>query len=168
MCGLAVSACLLMAQADPPGRVARLSYVYGAASFRPGGVDDWAPVDFNRPLTTGDHVFVDFAGTAELQIGNAALRMNTASSLEFLNLDDSNVQLRLTEGSLIVRLRYLGDQDSFEVDTPNLAFSLLRPGEYRIDVKPDIRHHRDRARRRGRADRPESSFHGPCRPTGAW
>ena len=65
--------------------------------------------------------------TAELQIGSAALRMKTASSLEFLNLDDSNVQLRLTEGSLIIRLRYLGDQDSFEVDTPNLAFTLLRP-----------------------------------------
>jgi hypothetical protein len=137
LCGLALCAPLLLAQADPPGRVARLSYVYGAASFRPGDVDDWAPVDFNRPLTTGDHVFVETSGTVELQIGSAALRMNSASSLEFLNLDDSNVQLRLTGGSLIVRLRYLGDQDSFEVDTPNLAFSLLRTGEYRIEVKPD-------------------------------
>ncbi len=135
--GMAVSACLLMAQADPPGRVARLSYVYGAVSYSPSGVDDWAPVDVNRPLTTGDRLFVEFAGTAELQLGSAALRMKTASALEFLNLDDSNVQLRLTEGSLIIRVRYLGDQDSFEVDTPNLAFSLLRPGEYRIDVKPD-------------------------------
>jgi hypothetical protein len=137
LCGLALSACLLMAQGDPPGRVARLSYVYGQVSFRPGDVDDWAPVDFNRPLTTGDHLFVEFAGTAELQIGSAALRMKTSTSLEFLNLDDSSVQLRLTEGSLIIRLRDLGDQDSFEVDTPNLALSLLRTGEYRIDVKPD-------------------------------
>ena len=137
LCGIALSACVLMAQADPPGRVARLSYIYGGVSFRPAGVDDWAPIDYNRPLTTGDHIFVEFAGSAELQIGSAALRMKSATALEFLNLDDSNVQLRLTEGSLIVRLRYLGDQDSFEVDTPNLAFSLLRTGEYRIDVKPD-------------------------------
>jgi hypothetical protein len=137
LCGLALSTSLLMAQADPPGRVARLSYVYGAVSFRPAGVDDWAPVDFNRPFTTGDHLFVEFAGTAELQLGSAALRMKTASSLEFLNLDDSNVQLRVTEGSLIIRLRYLGPQDSFEVDTPNLAFTLQQPGEYRFDVKPD-------------------------------
>ena len=135
--GLALSASLLLAQADPPGRVARISYVYGAASFRPGDVDDWFPVDFNRPLTTGDHLYVDVGGTAELQIGSAALRTNSTGSLEFLNLDDNNVQLRLTSGSLIVRLRYLGDQDSFEVDTPNLAFSLLRTGEYRIEVKPD-------------------------------
>jgi hypothetical protein len=136
--GLAFSASLLMAQADPPGRVARISYIYGPVSFRPAGVDDWVPVDLNRPLTTGDQMFVEFAGSAELQIGSGALRMKTSTVLEFLNLDDSNVQLRLTQGSLIVRLRYLGDQDSFEVDTPNLAFSLLRTGEYRIDVKPDL------------------------------
>jgi hypothetical protein len=137
LCGIALSACVLMAQADPPGRVARLSYIYGAVSYRPAGVDDWAPIDYNRPLTTGDHMFVEFAGSAELQIGSAALRMKSATDVEFLNLDDSNVQLRMTGGSLIIRLRYLGDQDSFEVDTPNLAFSLLRTGEYRIDVKPD-------------------------------
>jgi hypothetical protein len=137
LCGLGLSACLLMAQGDPPGRVARLSYVYGAVSYLPAGVEDWAPIDFNRPLTTGDRMFVEFAGTAELQTGNAALRMKTESSLEFLNLDDLNAQLRLAEGSLIVRLRYLGDQESFEIDTPSLAFSLLRPGEYRIDVKAD-------------------------------
>ena len=137
VCGIALSACVLMAQADPPGRVARLSYIYGAVSYRPAGVDDWSPIDYNRPLTTGDHMFVEFAGSAELQIGSAALRMKSATDVEFLNLDDSNVQLRMTGGSLIVRLRYLGEQDSFEVDTPNLAFSLLRTGEYRIDVKPD-------------------------------
>src|ERR1700733_14005151 len=137
LCGLALSACVLMAQADPPGRVARLSYIYGSASYRPGDVEDWAPIDPNRPLTTGDHLFVENGGTAELQIGSGALRMNQATSVEFLNLDDSNVQLRLSEGSLLIHLRYLGDQDSFEVDTPNLAFSLLRTGVYRIDVKPN-------------------------------
>jgi hypothetical protein len=138
LCGVAVSACLLMAQGDPPGRVARLSYIYGSSSYRPGGVDDWAPVDFNRPLTTGDHLFVEVGGTAELQIGCGALRMNQATSLEFLNLDDSNVQLRLSEGSLLIHLRYLSGQESFEVDTPNLAFSLMSTGVYRIDVKPDL------------------------------
>ncbi len=137
VCGMAVSACLLMAQGDPPGRVARLSYMYRSVSFLPAGVGDWVPADFNRPLTTGDHVFADMSATAELQIGSAALRLNSVTSIEFLNLDDSNVQLRMTEGGLNIRLRYLGDQDSFEVDTPNLALSLLRTGEYKIEVKPD-------------------------------
>ena len=133
----AASACLLAAQDDPPGRVARMSYLYGTASFLPAGVNDWAPADYNRPLTSGDQVFVDFAGTVELETGAAVLRLGSATALEFLNLDDSNMQIRLTEGTLIIRLRSLGDQDSVEVDTPSLAFSLLRTGEYRIQVKPD-------------------------------
>ncbi len=114
-----------------------MSYLYGTASFLPAGVSDWAPADYNRPLTSGDQVYVDFAATVELETGAAVLRLGSATALEFLNLDDSNMQIRLTEGTLLIRVRSLGDQDSVEVDTPSLAFSLLRPGEYRIDVKPD-------------------------------
>lgn len=135
--GLALSASLLLAQADPPGRVARLSYMYHSVSSLPAGVDDWAPADYNRPLTTGDRVYADFTASAELQTGAAALRIGSSTSLQFLNLDDSNTQLSLTQGTLIVRLRFLGNQESFEVDTPNLAFSLQQPGEYRFDVMPD-------------------------------
>jgi hypothetical protein len=135
--GIAASACLLMAQSDPPGRVARMSYMSGSVSFRPGDVDDWAPADFNRPLTSGDHIWVDDGGRAELQIGSAALRLGPRTALEFLSLDDSTAQVRVTEGSLNIRLRLLGDQDEVEVDTPNLAFSLVRTGEYRVDVNPD-------------------------------
>ena len=133
----AASACLLAAQDDPPGRVARLSYTFGSVSFQPAGIDDWFQADFNRPLTTGDHVFVDPAGTAELQIGAGTLLLGGKTSVEILNLDDSSVQLRLGEGTLLIHVRSLGDQDTFEVDTPNLAFSLLRTGDYRINVNPD-------------------------------
>ena len=56
------------------------------------------------------------------------------TSLTFLDLDDRTTQLRLSEGSIIVRLRHLDDGDLVEVDTPNLAFDLQRTGEYRIDV----------------------------------
>ncbi len=133
----AASTCLLSAQDDPPGRVARLDYTYGSVSFRPADLDDWFPADFNRPLTTGDHVYVDTSGTAELQIGTGTLLVANRTTMDILNLDDSNAQFRLSSGTLLIRLRYLGDQDSFEVDTPNLAFTLLRAGLYRVDVNPD-------------------------------
>ncbi|HLG98721.1 MAG TPA: DUF6600 domain-containing protein [Bryobacteraceae bacterium] len=133
----ALSALAVVAQSDPPGRVGRLSYVSGEVSFRPGDVEDWVPAQINRPLTTGDHIWVDEGARAELHIGTAALRLNSRTAFEFLNLDDSTAQIRLTEGSLNIRLRALSDSETFEVDTPNLAFSLLRTGEYRIDVNPD-------------------------------
>jgi hypothetical protein len=44
------------------------------------------------------------------------------------------VQVRLTEGSLNVKVRRLDDNQTLEIDTPNLAFNVLRPGSYRIDV----------------------------------
>lgn len=135
--GLAASAFLLAAQSDPPGRVGRLNYVIGTVSFRPGDVNDWAPAEINRPLTTGDNLWVDEGARAELHIGTAALRLNSRTAFEFLNLDDQSAQIRLTEGSLYVRLRFLDDRETFEIDTPNMAFSLLRTGDYRIDVNPD-------------------------------
>src|SRR3989454_4745304 len=51
-----------------------------------------------------------------------------------LALDDRTTQVRLSQGTLAVRLRHLGDDESFEIDTPNGAVSLLRPGSYRVDV----------------------------------
>ncbi|HEX6505301.1 MAG TPA: DUF6600 domain-containing protein [Terriglobales bacterium] len=122
---------------DPPGRVARINFVQGSVSFQPGGEGDWVTAVPNRPLTTGDNLWADRDSRSELHIGSSALRMNSETSLSFLNLDDRNVQLRLSLGSLIVQVRHLDDDDVFEVDTPNLALSLLRTGEYRIDVNGD-------------------------------
>jgi len=131
------SAVLVSAQTDPPGRVGRLSYVNGAVSFRPGDIEDWVAADVNRPLTTGDHLWIDEGARAELNIGTAAIRLNSRTAFEFLNLDDGAAQIRLTEGSLNIRVRSLEQGETFEIDTPNLAFSVLRTGEYRIDVNPD-------------------------------
>ncbi len=125
------------AQSDPPGRAGRLNYISGGVSFQPAGVDDWAPAAVNRPLTTGDRLWVEQGGRAELHTSGFALRLGSQTAFEFLNLDDANAQIRLSEGTLLVRLRRLDQNQSFEVDTPNLAFTLLRPGEYRIDANPD-------------------------------
>ena len=128
---------LAAAQTDPPGRVARLSYSNGQVSFRPGDVEDWLPAEVNRPLTSGDNLWTDEGARAELHIGTAALRLNSRSAFQFLNLDDNTVQIRLTEGSLNIHLRALGERETFEVDTPNTWVALLRTGDYRIDVNPD-------------------------------
>ncbi|HLJ44446.1 MAG TPA: DUF6600 domain-containing protein [Bryobacteraceae bacterium] len=125
------------AQNDPPGRVGRLNYINGPVSLQPAGVDDWVEATLTRPITTGDHVWADAGARAEMHIGSATLRLGSRTAFQFLNLDDANTQIRLGEGSLNVHLRALNENETFEVDTPNLAFSLLRPGDYRIIVDPD-------------------------------
>ena len=125
------------ASADPPSRVARLGYLSGAVSFSPAGEDDWVQATINRPLTTGDRLWADPGARTEIQIGGAMVRMNGSTSVSVLNLDDQIAQLQLTQGALNVRVRHLEPNQIFEVDTPNVAFTLRQPGEYRIEVDPD-------------------------------
>src|SRR5262249_16623508 len=47
--------------------------------------------------------------------------------------DDHAVQLQLTVGTLLLRVREL-DPQLFEIDTPNLAVVLRAPGSYRVEV----------------------------------
>ena len=119
---------------DPPSRVARLSYTNGQVSFSPSGTDDWVSAVLNRPITTGDKLWTDQNSRAELQIGSAAIRLGDQTGFSFLNLDDRVMQIRLTEGTIGLRVRRMEQDETIEIDTPNLAFNVLRPGRYRINV----------------------------------
>jgi hypothetical protein len=122
---------------DPPGRVARLNFIQGSVSMQPAGTQDWFDANPNRPLTTGDNLWSGDNGRGELHVGSTSIRLSNDTGISFLNLNDQAVQVQLAQGTLNVRLRQLGDNEAYEVDTPNLAFSLLRPGEYRISVDPN-------------------------------
>ncbi len=119
---------------DPPGRVARLRYAQGSVSFQPAGDSDWVAAVLNRPTTTGDKLWTDAGARAELTIGSATIRLAGSTGFSFLNLDDRTVQIQLTEGTLGIRVRRLGRDEIFEVDTPNQAFTILRPGRYRVEA----------------------------------
>ena len=119
---------------DPPSRVARLGFARGTVSFNPAGTDDWVSAVVNRPVTTGDKVWNDEGARSELSIGSAVIRLGSSTGFSFLNLTDNTTQLRVTEGTLNIRVRSLGEDETFEVDTPNLAFSILRAGNYKINV----------------------------------
>jgi hypothetical protein len=131
------SAAFLAAQTDPPGRVGRLNYIDGPVSFQPAGVNDWVDASVNRPLIPGDNIWVGDRGRSELHVGSTALRLGANTAFQFLNLDDQGVQIRLSEGTLTVHVRNFAQNQVFEVDTPNVAFTVVRPGEYRIDASPD-------------------------------
>ena len=83
------------AWADPPTRVARLSYVSGAVSFSPAGDDQWAQAVLNRPLVTGDRLWSDAGARGELAFGNGVLWLGAATSLVVSNMDDSTAQFEL-------------------------------------------------------------------------
>ncbi len=122
---------------DPPRRVARLNYMDGDVSFQPGGENDWITAVLNRPLVTGDNLWADENSRAEVHIGSTALRLGPKTGITLLEVSDRAAQIRLVQGSLIVKVRHVDDEDSYEVDTPNVAFVVMQPGDYRIDVDAD-------------------------------
>ncbi len=123
--------------ADPPGRVARLNFSQGEVSFSPAGENDWVTVVRNRPLFRGDRLWSDHNSLAEFQVGSAAVRLGSNTGVEILNLDDNIAQFQLSEGTLNLGVRRLYPGQVYEVDTPTLAFTINREGNYRIDVDPN-------------------------------
>jgi hypothetical protein len=119
---------------DPPTRVARLAYAQGSISFQPAGTNDWVAAELNRPMTTGDKIWSDNDGRVELQLDGSLLRLSHNTGCSFLNLSDNATQVELTAGTVLVRVRRLDESEAYEIDTPNLAFSVLRPGLYKISV----------------------------------
>lgn len=125
------------ALADPPAQVGRLNHLQGTVSFAsadPG--NEWMVAQLNWPVTTGDRLWADRDGRAEMRIGSTAIRVNALTSVDILRLDDQATQLRLPQGTLNIRLRQLDPGDSFEVSTPGGAVLLTRPGSYRVHVDP--------------------------------
>ena len=135
---MAVLALLIagFAQADPPSVVARLGYVSGAASFSPAGQDSWAQATPNRPLVTGDRLWVPDGNRAELQTGSALVRIAGGSQLNLLDIGDRITQLDLVRGTIVVRVPRNDPSRAVEVDTPNVALTMGRAGTYRITVDP--------------------------------
>ena len=125
------------AQDDPPDRVARLNFIQGSVSYQVSGDQNWVQADPNRPLTTGDNLWADRDSRGEVHIGSTAIRLSSETGISFLTLDDRTVQLQLAEGTIEVHLRNQSPDDAFEIDTPNLAFTITQSGEYRIQTDPD-------------------------------
>src|SRR5215813_12102276 len=124
-------------QPDPPTRAARLQYMNGSVSVQPHGTDDWVAGALNRPLTNSDNIWADKNSRAEISVGTGLIRIDSESSLTLTNVSDNMVQLQLHQGALNLHVRRLYDNETYEVDTPNQAFTVRKPGDYRFDFDPD-------------------------------
>ena len=127
-------------QNDPPGRVARVSYLQGNVSLEPASVDTFSQAEINFPLTAGDRLYADNNSLAELQTAGLALRLGNGADVTLSTLSDDVAQFGLAQGSIRLRIRDLstpdGQQSVVEVDTPNGTILIQRPGDIRVDSYP--------------------------------
>jgi len=121
---------------DPPTRIARFDSISGGAQHASAADGQTRAADPNWPIAAGDRIWTDPAARAVVDSGGASLRLDGSTAIEFTALDDSTAQIQLTQGTLGVRLYGTDPNQRYEIDTPNLALVLVRPGTYRLDVDP--------------------------------
>src|SRR5215469_5468919 len=122
---------------DAPARAARLQYMEGSVSVQPQGTGEWVAGQLNRPLTNADNVWADKNSKAEISVGTGLFRLDSETSLTLTNIGENIVQLELHQGAMYLHVRRLYDGETYEVDTPNQAFTVQKPGDYRFDVDSD-------------------------------
>ena len=123
---------------NPAPTPPRLSYTNGDVSFwRPGG-EDWAPAQVNTPLAPGDQLYTGNRGNLEVQIDSRSfVRAWGDSQLGLENHEPDFLQIKVAAGHVSLDLRALEGGRTVELDTPAAAFTIDRPGYYRVDVAPD-------------------------------
>jgi hypothetical protein len=121
------------ADVDPPDRVARLSDLNGQVWLFSPDANEWVAVERNRPLTTGDRIATDNGAHAEITLGSTTLRLDSATELEIVLLDDSRYNLHLHSGSVAARLRNAPSVAEFALDTDEGRFRAQTVGRYRFD-----------------------------------
>jgi hypothetical protein len=96
---------------------------------------EWVQARRNRPVSEGDRLSAEQGGRAEVQIGAATLRLDGATDVEFAQMDDSRVHIRVHGGSAALRVRGNESVREFALVTNEGRYEPLRPGHYRVDVR---------------------------------
>ena len=122
---------------DPPAEVARVSVLAGNVSVEPASVDQFSAAMVNDPLTSGDRIYTDAGANAELETGLAAVRMGQQTDLTVTAMTDPLEQFGLAQGGVHLRSWALPPGTTVELDTPNVAVTVLQRGDVRVDVDPD-------------------------------
>jgi len=124
-------------QQDPPSQVARVAVLVGNVSVEPASVNQFSAAEANYPLTTGDRLYADVGSNAELQTDQLAVRMGQQTDLTVTAMTDTLAQFGLASGSVHLRSFGMDPNTTVELDTPNVAVTVLQAGDVRVDVDPN-------------------------------
>jgi len=120
--------------ADPPSQVGRICVTLGNVSVEPASVSQFSAAEVNYPLTTGDRLYVDTGSLTEVQTRQVALRAGQMTDVTLTAVTDTLTQFGLAQGSVHLHSFGLDPGTTLELDTPNVAVTVLQPGDLRVDV----------------------------------
>ena len=140
VCATAFAGTSLLAWADPPSRVGRISHAEGETSFFSDREEGWAPARLNFPVTSENSLWTGAQGRAEVRVGASALRIDDNTILDFVKIGDDSIDTYLQRGTLNIRSRNDSGDDSRErirINTREGRFVIDGNGRYRIDATGD-------------------------------
>jgi hypothetical protein len=122
---------------QPSTNVARASFIHGEVTMQRGDSNDNAKVTLNTPLVPGDAIFTGDKSRAEVELDYAnVLRLAAQTQAKIANLSRDQIQIQVGQGYASYSL-LKGSEANVEIDSPNVAVRLLRPGRYRVQVNSD-------------------------------
>ena len=126
-------------ETEPPGRVGRVSLVQGKVEIGGAIGSESNAALVNWPVTTSNLVTTAPGARTEIRIGSTSIRLDGDSSLEFTELDDDSLRLRLHFGSASIRVMNSEVVPEFELRTAQATVRLTQPGRLRVDAdhQPD-------------------------------
>jgi co-chaperonin GroES (HSP10) len=96
---------------------------------------DWTEATVNTPVTVGDRIYArDYAHASIALDGQNYVRLNPATSLDVLALEDRRTQFALRSGSAVFDVGALPSGELYEVATPCGAVDFKEPGLYQIGM----------------------------------
>lgn len=126
-------------ETEPPGRVGRVSLVQGKVEIGGAIGAESSSALVNWPITTSNLITTAPGARTEIRIGSTSIRLDGDSSLEFTELDDDSLRLRLHFGSASIRVMNSEVVPEFELRTAQATVRMTQPGRLRVDAdqQPD-------------------------------
>jgi hypothetical protein len=134
---LALACLSASAFADPSGRVGRISATQGPVTFRDTTTGNTDPATLNWPITSNNNLITDSGARAEFRVGSAAIRLDSNTDLEIVELDDTHFRLRLNRGSVTLHIRNAELARDIELATPQGHVLFAEPSNVRVDARYD-------------------------------
>jgi hypothetical protein len=119
---------------DPPSQVGRLAFTEGTVSFHDDQQTGWSPAVINTPLTSGDSVWTEPNARSEISVAGTRVRMDGATQLNMLEIDDSQTRLQVGQGRVDIKTYSLDPNVPYQVVTPRGTISLRQQGDYYVEA----------------------------------
>ena len=88
----------------------------------------------NTPVTSGDAIWTEPNATSEISIAGTRVRMDGASQLDMLALDDTQTRMQLDQGRIDIKTFTCDARQPYEIVTPRGIITLQQQGDYYVEA----------------------------------